>query len=152
MESRSSASVITGSVIFLTMTVLPESDAHTFLVLKAGVLSNSRLMVPTTASASMMAPSTIESAGTASLANADTLKLFPLGLSSTALTALEPMSRPTTALGVLRNTRLLLRYSPARGPGPRIQLQGARQTGPFSDLVRLTKSVSAGEAGPSPEP
>ena len=73
MESRSSASVMTGSVIFLTITVLPESDAHTFLVLKAGVLSKSRLMVPTTASASMIAPSTIESAGTVSVAKAATL-------------------------------------------------------------------------------
>src|SRR5438045_3717907 len=44
----------------------------------------------------MMAPSTMLSAGTGSVPNAVILKPFPAGLSSTAFTALEPMSRPTT--------------------------------------------------------
>src|SRR4051812_20756569 len=48
----------------------------------------------------MIAPSTIASGGTGSLPKATTRKPFPAGRSSTALTALEPMSRPTTAFCV----------------------------------------------------
>ena len=61
-----------------------------------------RRIASATAPASMMAPSTIESGGTGSLPNAATRNPFPDGFSSTALTALDPMSSPTTAL-VLRN-------------------------------------------------
>src|SRR5439155_1821270 len=46
---------------------------------------------------SMMAPSTMLSGGTGSMANATTLKPFPTAFSSTALTELDPMSSPTTA-------------------------------------------------------
>src|SRR5262245_66635975 len=52
----------------------------------------------------MMAPSTMASGGTGAVAKAVTLCPLPDGLSSTALTVLEPMSRPTTGL-TLRNTR-----------------------------------------------
>ncbi len=48
MESASSASVITGSVIFLTMTALPDSDAATSLVWILR-LSNSRRIASATA-------------------------------------------------------------------------------------------------------
>ena len=51
----------------------------------------------------MMAPSTIASAGTGSMPNAVTRKSLAVGLSSTAFTALEPMSSPTT-LFCFRNT------------------------------------------------
>src|SRR5687767_15145297 len=55
------------------------------------------------------------------------------------------MSSPTTALGVLRNnTRLLLRSS--------ISSSATRRTGPHLHLGRQTKSVSAAEPRPSPEP
>ena len=72
MDSASSASVITGSVIFLTMTALPDSDAATSLVLMCRP-SNRRRMASATAAPSMMAPSTMLSGGTGSLPNAVTL-------------------------------------------------------------------------------
>src|SRR5215218_3336529 len=94
MDSASSARVITGRVIFLTMTALPESDAATSFV---WILrpSNSRRIASATAAPSMMAPSTMLSGGTDSEPKAVTLNVFPVGFSSTALTALDPMSRPT---------------------------------------------------------
>ena len=94
----SSASVMTGRLIFLTMTALPESEAATSLVLKA-LFWNSRRMASATAAPSMIAPSTMLSGGTASIANAATRNPLPDGFNSTALTALEPMSRPTTDSG-----------------------------------------------------
>src|SRR6476660_2344650 len=102
MDSASSASDMIGSVIFLTITALPESDAATSLVLIARP-SNSRRMASATAAPSMMAPSTMLSGGRFSVPKPVTLYVFPDALSSTALTALEPMSRPTRALA-LRNT------------------------------------------------
>ena len=60
-------------------------------------------MASATAPASMMAPSTMESGGTGSLPNAATRYPLPAGFSSTALTALDPMSSPTTVFA-LRNT------------------------------------------------
>ncbi len=54
------------------MTALPESDAATSFVVTFRLL-NSRRMASTTAVASMMAPSTMLSGGTASLPNAETL-------------------------------------------------------------------------------
>src|SRR5262245_37642969 len=89
---------MTGRVIFLTITELPDSEAATSLVLKRR-FSNSRRMASATAPLSMMAPSTMLSAGIGSTANAVTLKLLPDGLSSTAFTALDPISNPTTAFG-----------------------------------------------------
>ena len=100
MDSASSASVITGRLIFLTMTELPDSEAATSFVLNA-LFSNSRRIASATAAPSMMAPSTILSGGTGSVANAETRNPLPAGFSSTAFTALEPMSRPTTAFDFL---------------------------------------------------
>src|SRR4029450_10459237 len=97
-----SDAVITGSVIFLTITAFPESEAQTSFALNALLCSKTRRIASATAPASMMAPSTIESGGTGSLPNAATRNPFPDGFSSTAFTALDPMSGPTTAL-VLRN-------------------------------------------------
>src|SRR5215203_4142013 len=102
IDSSSSDSVITGNVIFLTITAFPESEAQTSLALNDLLCSKTRRIASATAPASMMAPSTIESGGTGSLPNAATRNPFPDGFSSTALTALDPMSSPTTAL-VLRN-------------------------------------------------
>src|SRR4030095_7497478 len=110
IDSANSDSVITGSVIFLTMTALPESEAQTSLALNALLCSKTRRIASATAPASMMAPSTIESGGTGSLPNAATRNPFPDGLSSTAFTALDPMSSPTTAF-VLRNIHGLRRRS-----------------------------------------
>ena len=62
MDSASSASVIAGSAIFLTMTALPESEAATSLVLMLR-LSKTRRIASTTAAPSMMAPSTMLSGG-----------------------------------------------------------------------------------------
>src|SRR3982751_3144439 len=96
MDSASSCSVILGSVIFLTITALPASDAATSFV-RMFFDSNRRRIASATAAPSMMAPSTMLSGGTGSIPNAVTLNDLPEPLSSTALTALEPMSKPTTA-------------------------------------------------------
>src|SRR5688500_12571741 len=87
---------MTGRVIFLTMTALPESDAQTSLVLKAEFCSKMRRIDSATAPASMMAPSTMESGGTGAMPKAATRYPLPAGFNSTALTALDPMSSPTT--------------------------------------------------------
>jgi hypothetical protein len=138
MESRSSASVMTGRVIFLTMTVLPDSDAHTSFVLNALAPSKRRLMVATTASASMMAPSTIASAGTGSLANATTRNALPVGFSSTALMALDPMSSPTGLL--------FRRHSPLPSPCLRLGPRRNRVAGPKA----LHKAADESVIGRSP--
>src|SRR5215203_2803414 len=96
MDSASSCSVIFGSVIFLTMTALPASEAATSFV-RMFFDSKRRRIASATAAPSMMAPSTMLSGGTGSMPNAVTLNDLPEPLSSTALTALEPMSKPTTA-------------------------------------------------------
>src|SRR5262245_42949096 len=103
MDSASSFSVITGRVIFLTMTALPESDAHTSFDLKAFFPSNTRRMASATETASMIAPSTIASGGTGSAPNAVTLYPLPAGFTSTALTALDPMSSPTIVLAFAKS-------------------------------------------------
>ena len=59
---------MTGSVIFLTMTTLPESDAQTSLARNAFWPVNRRRIDSATAPASMIAPSTIDSGGIGSLA------------------------------------------------------------------------------------
>ena len=66
IDSASSASVITGRLIFLTMTALPEREAATSFDLKAW-FSNRRRMASATAVPSMMAPSTMLSGGTGSM-------------------------------------------------------------------------------------
>ena len=71
MESASSCSVITGRLIFLTMTALPEREAATSFVLNP-FWANSFLMASATAPPSMIAPSTMLSGGTGSDAMAAT--------------------------------------------------------------------------------
>ena len=78
MDSASSASVISGRLIFLTMTALPDSDAATSRLLKPG-RSSRRRMAAATAVPSMMAPSTMLSGGTGSLPKAETRKPLPAG-------------------------------------------------------------------------
>ena len=72
MDSASSASVITGSVIFLTITALPDRDAATSFVWILR-LSNSRRIASATAAPSMIAPSTMLSGGMDSAPKAVTL-------------------------------------------------------------------------------
>src|SRR5215472_87678 len=91
-----------GSVIFLTITALPDSEAATSFVLMWRP-SKRRRIASATAAPSMIAPSTMLSGGSGSVPNTVTLKDLPAGLSSTALTADEPISSPTRALA-LRNT------------------------------------------------
>src|SRR5688572_2717068 len=86
---------MTGREIFLTITAFPDRDAATSFVLKA-FDSKTRRIDSATAALSMMAPSTMLSGGTGSLAKAATRKPLPAAFNSTALTALEPMSSPTT--------------------------------------------------------
>src|SRR5688500_12933714 len=96
MESASSASVLAGTVIFFTMTALPESDAATSLPLRR-LPSNRRRIASATAVPSMIAPSTMLSGGTGSTPQPTTFQApLPAGPSSTALTSLEAMSRATT--------------------------------------------------------
>src|SRR3990172_5006749 len=101
MDSASSVSVITGRVIFLTMTALPESDAATSFDLNA-LFSKTRRIASATAEPSIIAPSTILSGGTGWVAKAATLNPLPDARNSIALTALEPMSRPTAAFDLFR--------------------------------------------------
>src|SRR5206468_7773655 len=83
------------------MTALPDRDAATSLHLKP-LLAKRRRIASATAAPSMIAPSTMLSGGIGSLANAETLYDLPTAFSSTALTALDPMSRPTTSLDLPR--------------------------------------------------
>src|SRR5438270_101711 len=119
IDSESSASVITGRLIFLTMTALPESEAATSFVLNA-LFSNRRLIASATAAASIIAPSTMLSGGTGSIANAMTLYPLPAALSSTALTALEPMSRPTTDFDLPRPNTIVSWLKRVRSSAKRI--------------------------------
>src|SRR5262245_23371508 len=126
---------MTGRLIFLTMTALPESDAATSFDLKA-LFSKSRLIESATAVPSMIAPSTMLSGGIGSMAKATTLKLLPTGLSSTALTALDPMSRPTTAFDFPKpNTVMSLKQ--VRHPQSRYQPQLAGSLPIPCDASRL---------------
>ena len=70
MESLSSSAVMTGSVSLLTITVLPDSDAHTFFEVKAWLPSNNLWMACATAPESTTAPSTIDSGGISSMPKA----------------------------------------------------------------------------------
>ena len=85
------------------MTELPDSDATTSLALNRGDC-RTRRTASVTAPASMIAPSTMLSGGTGSTPMATTLKPRPDALSSIALTALDPMSSPTTGLLLLKST------------------------------------------------
>ncbi len=86
-----------GSVIFLTMTELPDSEATTSLALNC-LFSNRRRTASATAPPSMMAPSTMLSGGIGSTPMAVTLYPLPEGFSSMAFTALDPMSSPIKLL------------------------------------------------------
>jgi hypothetical protein len=63
---------MTGRVIFLTITALPDSDAQTSFVWIL-LVSNSRRIASATAALSMMAPSTMLSGGIGSAPKAVTL-------------------------------------------------------------------------------
>src|SRR5439155_464352 len=89
---------------------LPESDAATSFVLNA-FDSNTRRMASATAVPSMMAPSTMLSGGTGSVPNAATRYPLPDGFNSTAFTALDPISRPTTDRLLLNNPTISLLFS-----------------------------------------
>src|SRR5712671_1128898 len=115
------------------MTALPESEAATSLLLKA-LFSNRRLMASATAVPSMIAPSTILSGGIGSMPTAVTLNVLPVARNSTALTALDPMSRPTTGLDFLDRPNTVCPH-----PQSRYHL---RSRGGFAQIRRdLTKSV-----------
>ena len=86
-----------GSVIFLTMTELPDRDAATSLALNC-LFSNKRRTASATAPPSMMAPSTMLSGGMGSTPKAVTLNPLPDGFNSIAFTALDPMSSPIKLL------------------------------------------------------
>ena len=101
------------------MTALPESEAATSFVLNA-LFSNRRLIASATAAASIIAPSTMLSGGTGSIANAMTLYPLPAALSSTALTALEPMSRPTTDFDLPRPNTIVSWLKRVRSSAKRI--------------------------------
>src|SRR6185503_18628314 len=98
MDSASSSGLICGSEIFLTMTALPETLVATSLVLIFWEVK-SRWIASMTAPESMIAPSTIASGGSASipmLTSWCSAPPLPPDLSSTALTAEDPMSSPTS--------------------------------------------------------
>src|SRR6187402_2526474 len=101
-----------GSVIFLTITELPESDATTSFAL-IFLLAKRRRTASATAPPSMMAPSTMLSGGTDSTPMADTRNPFPAGFNSMALTELDPMSRPTRLFARRNSTLLISRPDPA---------------------------------------
>src|SRR5215203_4419300 len=108
MDSPSSASVMAGTVIFLTITELPDSEATTSLALNR-LLAKSRRTASATAPPSMMAPSTMLSGGTDSTPMAETRNPLPTDFSSIALTELDPMSRPTRLFGRRNSTFTCLR-------------------------------------------
>ena len=120
IDSESSSSGIVGSWIFLTMTEWPETETATFEFLTP-VEARRREMVSTTSEESMIAPSTIAS-GERFSSPALTSWNFPSlpALSSTSLTADEPMSRPTRFLALRNNTvrsPSLYVPEPTRRPG-----------------------------------
>ena len=98
IDSASSSWLIWGRLIFLTMTALPETLVATSFVLILWALKR-RWIASITAPESMMAPSTIASGGSGSMpmfTSWYSAPPLPPGFSSTALTAEEPMSRPTS--------------------------------------------------------
>src|SRR5262249_46739173 len=91
-----------GSEIFLTITALPDGEAGPSFVLRLRPSKRRRIASPT-AAPSMMAPSTMLSGGSDSVPNPVTLYDLPAAFNSTAFTADEPISSPTSAFA-LRNT------------------------------------------------
>src|SRR6185295_8287857 len=104
MDSTSSSADMAGSEIFLMMTECPESEVPKSLLRtfrEAMIL----LTASTTREASMIAPSTIASGERGSMPVLTSLYPPPLAsLSSTSLTAEEPMSRPTRLFDFLNST------------------------------------------------
>ncbi len=104
IDSASSSGDMAGSEIFLMMTEWPEREVpnsgfRTFRV------ETMRLTVSTTRDESMIAPSTIASGDSVSRPVLTSRKPPPLAsLSSTSLTAEDPMSRPTRFLVFLNST------------------------------------------------
>ena len=100
-------------------------------------------MASATAPPSMMAPSTMLSGGIGSLPKAVTLNALPVGFSSTALTALDPMSSPTTALLLPRpNTGSVLCV--AREDTPSAEASCRRGSTRASPNCRLRRSANRG--------
>ena len=130
IELASSPSVIAGSVIFLTITALPESDAATSRFLMPS-RSKSRRMASATAVPSMMAPSTMVSAGSGSMPKATTFQPLPEAFSSTALTALDPISSPTTGFCFRNSTPT----SPRSGTSLRLGLMPNAQVRNRQSLI-----------------
>src|SRR6266496_4657398 len=105
IDSASSSVLIWGRLIFLTMTALPETLVATSWVLIL-LAWKSRWMASMTAPESMIAPSTIASGGRGSrpmLSSWNSSPPLPPDLTSTAFTADEPMSTPTTVFFLLPN-------------------------------------------------
>src|SRR5829696_10595352 len=97
MEPSSSSRVICGTMMFLTMTELPETPAATRSVLNWCRLKTPE-MTPDTSFSSMIWPSTTVSGWRPSKPRLTSESAPDLPASSTALTELEPMSRPTRPL------------------------------------------------------
>src|SRR5215207_1393852 len=97
MEPSSSSRVICGTMMFLTMTELPETPAATRSVLNWCRLKTPE-MTPDTSFSSMIWPSTTVSGRSPSKPRLTSESAPDLPPSSTSLTELEPMSRPTRPL------------------------------------------------------
>ena len=95
------------------MTALPESDAATSLVLNA-LFSKTRRIASATAAPSMMAPSTMLSGGTGSMAKAATLKPLPAGLQLDGLDGARADVETDDRLSICQNqTRVYVLTEPA---------------------------------------
>ncbi len=96
MDSANSSSVITGRLIFLTITEWPETEVTTSFVLILKLLIRSRI-VSTITTESIRDPSTMASGGM--VAMAELINRCPLlvSVSSTTLMELEPISKPITS-------------------------------------------------------
>src|SRR5205085_5383552 len=95
IDSSSSSRVICGTTMFLTMTELPETPAATRSVLNWWLLKRPA-MTPDTPFISMIWPSTTVSGWRPSKPRLTSESAPALPCNSTALTLLEPMSRPTS--------------------------------------------------------
>ena len=128
IDSSSSASVISGRLIFLTITECPESPiaawVHLTLCSRSSACRHS-----TMAPLSRIAPSTMACGGTGAMPKLCRLIDFPDSLSSTSLMECVPMSTPTTSLDLnnpMAQVRPLLRF--------RVALHGG-QTHPMRGLT-----------------
>ena len=99
MCSSSSSRVISGILIFLTITECPETAVATSRPLKRSRFFSVR-MASTTALWFMIAPSTMVWAGNGSMPKLTRWKPLPVSLSWTAFTEFEPTSRPMQYRGM----------------------------------------------------